>query len=612
MKETITEPFSQVSAEAGKGTEYHVSVQGNDDWEGSASAPFRTISAAASKAMPGDVITVHEGIYRERVNPPRGGESDAKRIVYQAAAGERVEIKGSEIIKIWEAASENIWRATLSNSFFGGFNPYDDLMKADWFYPLDRDHHTGAVYVNGDWLIEAASLEEVMKNTGNCWFAKVDDRNTTIWANFGGFNPNEERVEINARQTVFYPDQPGRNYITVRGFTMRHAATPWAPPTAEQIGLIGTHWSKGWIIEHNEISHSRCTGITLGKYGDEWDNFDPSADAYNKTIERALANGWARDNIGHHIVRNNTVSHCEMAGIAGSLGACFSVVTDNVVHDIHVQRIFSGAEQAGIKFHGAIDTLISNNRIYRSNRGIWLDWMTQGTRISRNLTYDIKEDDLFVEVSHGPFVADNNLFLSATADEVLRNMAQGGAYVHNLFIGTPGRLPQLDRSTPYHHEHSTRVAGIRNIEGGDDRFYNNIFIARQDRTGLSKYDTSVFPVHMDGNVFLNGALPSVHEEAPLQADGFDPGIELIKEDGAVYLQFAYDPAWQSQRRRKLVTSELLGRTQVSQLPYVSADDMPIRIDTDYWGQARDGSNPFPGPFEMSDDGKQRFKVWPNM
>ncbi len=53
------------------------------------------------------------------------------------------------------------------------------------------------------------------------------------------------------RRTVFYPDQPGRNYITVRGFTLRHAATPWAPPTAEQIGLIGTHWSKGWIIENN-------------------------------------------------------------------------------------------------------------------------------------------------------------------------------------------------------------------------------------------------------------------------------------------------------------------------------------------------------------------------
>jgi len=69
---------------------YHVSTTGLDTNPGSKSKPFKTISAAAAIAQPGDVITVHEGIYRERVNPPRGGESDTKRIVYQSAAGERL------------------------------------------------------------------------------------------------------------------------------------------------------------------------------------------------------------------------------------------------------------------------------------------------------------------------------------------------------------------------------------------------------------------------------------------------------------------------------------------------------------------------------------------
>ena len=117
----------------------------------------------------------------------------------------------------------------------------------------------------------------------------MDKENTTIWAQFKGVNPNEQLVEINVRQTVFYPEKTGINYITVRGFTMEDAATPWAPPTAEQIGLIGTHWSKGWIIENNVISHSICSGIALGKYGDEWDNTSANtAEGYVKTIERAL------------------------------------------------------------------------------------------------------------------------------------------------------------------------------------------------------------------------------------------------------------------------------------------------------------------------------------
>jgi hypothetical protein len=74
-------------------------------------------------------------------------------------------------------------------------------------------------------------LENVLKGIGKepTWFAQVDEKNTTIWARFRGVNPNEQMVEINVRRTVFYPDKPGRNYITVRGFTMRHAATPWAP-----------------------------------------------------------------------------------------------------------------------------------------------------------------------------------------------------------------------------------------------------------------------------------------------------------------------------------------------------------------------------------------------
>src|ERR1017187_5795030 len=67
--------------------EFHVSVKGSDEKSGSASKPFKTISAAARVAQPGDVITVHQGTYRERVNPPRGGLSDARRITYQAAKG---------------------------------------------------------------------------------------------------------------------------------------------------------------------------------------------------------------------------------------------------------------------------------------------------------------------------------------------------------------------------------------------------------------------------------------------------------------------------------------------------------------------------------------------
>jgi len=525
MKKNVIIILLAVAISTASGREYHVSVGGNDLHEGTAAKPLRTISGAAGLAGPGDVITVHEGVYRESITPPFGGESNRNRIVYKAASGENVIIKGSEVIKGWVKVQNDTWKATIPNNLFGDFNPYSDLIHGDWFNPKGREHHTGAVYLNGRWLTEAARLDDVLKSIGDTplWFGKVDQTTTTIWAQFKGANPNDVEVEINVRRTVFYPDKPGINYITVRGFTMMHAATPWAPPTAEQIGLIGTHWSKGWIIENNDIRYSTCVGITLGKYGDQWDNTSQnSAQGYVKTIERALQNGWSSGNIGHHIVRNNRIAHCEQAGIVGSLGAVFSTITGNVIHDIHIRQLFSGAEMAGIKIHAAIDTEISHNHIYRTCRGIWLDWMAQGTHVTRNLLHDNKpREDLFVEVNHGPFLVEHNLFLSPT---VLFDMSEGAAYVHNLFAGRVVLRPELRRETPFHKAHSTEVAGLRNIKGGDDRFYNNIFVGHD---GLAPYDKAAQPMQMAGNVFLKGARPSKHEQDRLVQPEFDPGIKLV-------------------------------------------------------------------------------------
>ena len=600
-------PTGDVPSPVAKGgKEYHVSPQGNDANDGSSSRMLRTISAAALQAQSGDVITVHEGVYRERINPPRGGESDQKRIVYQAAKGERVFIKGSEVVTGWQRVQENTWKVVITNSFFGKFNPYSDLIHGDWFSPKGRQHHTGAVYLNGDWLTEAARLEDVMQATGNTplWFGQVDTNTTTIWAQFKGVSPSEQLVEINVRQTVFYPEKPSVNYLTVRGFTLRDAAPPWAPPTAEQIGLIGTHWSKGWIIENNVISHSTCVGVTLGKYGDAWDNKAQSAEGYTATIHRALENGWSRENIGHHVVRNNTISHCEQSGIVGSMGAVFSEVSENTIHDIHVRRLFSGAEMAGIKFHAAIDVQISGNHIYRTCRGIWLVWMAQGTRVTRNLLHDNQDQDLFVEVDHGPFLVDNNIFLSPKA---LLVVSQGGAYVQNLIAGGMDVYPFDARQTPFHQAHSTALAGMHDNPCGDDRFYNNLFVEHGD---LSKYDSARLPVWMEGNVFLQGTKPSTHESAPLLQPNWDPAIKLVEKHDGFYLDISLDKGWNVEQNHKLVTTELLGKAVIPNLPYEHPDGTPLRIDTDYFGKKRNEGNPFPGPFELPEGGKQTLKVWP--
>ena len=88
------------------------------------------------------------------------------------------------------------------------------------------------------------------------WYVEQDEEKneTVFYVNFQGKNPNEETVEINVRENCFYPSKEGIGYITLSGFVVKQAATQWAPPTAYQEGMVGPHWSKGWISPTNGTS----------------------------------------------------------------------------------------------------------------------------------------------------------------------------------------------------------------------------------------------------------------------------------------------------------------------------------------------------------------------
>jgi len=589
-----------VIAVSSQAADYHIAKNGNDTNKGSAKKPLLTIQAAAELAQPGDMVTVHEGIYRERVNPPRGGTSEQQRITYQAAPDEEVVITGSELVGGWEKVQNDTWTVQLPNSFFGDFNPYSDVLEGHWFRAQGRVHHTGSVYLNGVWRGEAASLEEVLKPAADdpLWFGEVTNGTTTIWAQFPGANPNAETVEINARQTVLFPEQTGLNYITVRGFILRHAATPWSAPTQQQKGLIGPHWSKGWIIEDNEISHSITVGVQLGTtdLGDYAGNVDGYRGILTDASESEV---WSREKVGSHIVRRNRISHCEAAGINGSMGAAFSLLENNYISDIHVRRTFGGLEQGGIKLHGSIDTVIRGNTVCHTRgecRAIWVDWLAQGTVIEGNVGFDNSNTDLYVEVSHGPTLVANNIFLSRRS---VVSTSRGTAFVNNYFGGA-ALIAKTTRQTPYAEPHSTRLIGIHINNPGDDRYINNIFAGSGPAFnpgwgGMDQGQLDQVPFDMEGNLYLNGAVPPVFDKNPVVLADVKPPFHLVNSDSLV--EWSVDPAWRSTSVRPVVTAERLGKTSVGNLPYERPDGSPARVDRDLIGSERDPANSTPGPIE---------------
>ena len=656
---------------------YYVAQNNFAGGDGSREHPFKTISEAAQVAMPGDEVIVSPGIYRESIDPPRGGE-EGEPIIYRSSSLLGAVISGAERIKNWKKESDNVWSCEVPNSVFPGRNPYTNYVKGDWYDPSFKAH-LGDVYLNGRSMYEVFSYKEVEKpvmqkaswNPGDTlfvWYCEQskDGLYTIFKANFRGYDPNVENVEISVRSSCFFPQKEGISYITLSGFKICQAATNWAPPTAMQEGMVGPHWSKGWIIEDCEISESKCAGISLGKYrqpgnDNKWTTtfVKDGTQTQRDAACQAVNEGWDKETVGSHMIRRCNIHDCGQAGIVGNLGAVFSTIEDNHIHHINCKKNLAGAEIGGIKLHAAIDTLIRRNRIDHCTRGMWLDWQAQGTRVTQNLFHDNVPpvgaqinsnlglgEDIFVEVSHGPTLIDNNLLLS---DIACRLSTQGIALVHNFIAGSfsyvgkgtdnGGRIFSTDRYTPYHVPHSTMIAGFMSILHGDARFCNNVFVQKPVREDLMMYvegkkagfgkilDLSCgtvaysgypsveqyfaefktrpavrdayydhLPVYFEGNYYFNGALPSQGEK-DAYTDTKHQVMFKVSDEGNECVFTTNLFAFLPRGEKRLLTSNELGIAFEPEQRFENPDGSTIVFDTDILGNHR-SVRPTAGPFEI--------------
>jgi hypothetical protein len=552
-----------------RATEIHVRQTGSDSASGSATQPYLTINKAASVAQPGDTVIVHGGTYREWVMPIRGGTSESSRIIYRAAPGEKVLIKGSERVSTWTPEGEGLWKVEVSNSLFGDYNPYDLTLSGGWLN-YGQWHHRGDVYLNGEAFYEKPTAQEVMRKEGT-WVCQVNGNVTTIRANFGKANPNTELTEINVRESIFMPEVTGLKYITVDGFHFMHAAANWAPPNlALQMGAIGTRMGKYWIIENCAITNARCVGIILGHA--------PGVD-YSDI-----------DAFGEHIVRNNVIRRCGQAGIAGQKGATRSLISGNLIEETNYRREFGGWETAAIKFHNTVDTVISGNLIrgvYHEKEGafgIWMDFGNQGTRITRNIIYHTEAATVFLEMDHGPTLVDNNVLIG----QPVRSNSEGTVFAHNLFVDCSyDYSPDNGRRSEYYTPHTTKVVGRKTGTAQDDKWYNNIFV----RQGLDRVKTAP-GYSSDYNVFLEGAHKSPFGDDHSVVAPYVTGLSTREDSHGATITFSMsDAALQ-------VKSPRLNATLVGIFPTVgqTIEDRhgePIGVNRDING--KESARPIPGP-----------------
>jgi hypothetical protein len=358
-------------------------------------------------------------------------------------------------------------------------------------------------------------------------------------------------------------------------------------------------------------------------------------------ILNAKKEGWSKENVGSHIVRNNTIFSCEQTGICGNMGAIFSQIYGNHIFDIYTKHQWGGFEMGGIKLHAPIDVLIKDNCIHNSFKGIWIDWQAQGIRITGNLLFDNSWMDLHLEVSHGPHIIDNNCFLS---DLNLWNISTGNAFVNNIFAGQICKGGWSERFTPYHYPHSTKIAGMMTTMEGDDRYLNNIFIKtiappydifekanrpkRKEGTmgfGLGMYGDhpSVLtetdfpisemskvklPVVAENNIYLNGAIPHKSGVNELDFKNADTEIRIEEKEDGFYLVLDTKGDFRNVKG-KAINSFDFGEAMVPGVPFENPDGTPVLFDRDYFNATRAEVNSA-GPFSNLSMKNNVVRLWP--
>jgi hypothetical protein len=122
------------------------------------------------------------------------------------------------------------------------------------------------------------------------------------------------------------------------------------------------------------------------------------------------------------------------------------------------------------------------------------------------------------------------------------------------------------------------------------------------------YDNRGFPLQTGGNVYYRGARPYNKEAKFVARAEFDPKVKLAAEGDHLYLHLSVDEAVQKSDAL-LVTTAVLGKAKIPNLPYERPDGTPIRVDTDYFGKSRSEGSPTPGPFQNPGTGPLVLKVW---
>ena len=474
------------------------SVHASDTSKGLENNPLKSISKAAQIAMPGDVVLVNNGIYREWVQPLNSGTREAP-IVYKAKNRHQVVIRGSKVYEGRWGRQEggNCYATDYDDAFFEGYHPFEINRQAKFpdFVDSVTRYSLAQVFVDGQLYHQVLDVE-TLNASPQSWFKPQGEKRLCIHMPQAE-EPESSEIEISVRPRIFAPLKRGLGYIEVKGFVMEHCANQyprhfWEEIETAQAGALGCGAGHHWVITDNIVRYANTIGIDCGSESSRALHGCPTP-----PLER----------VGYHTIKNNVVEHNGCTGIAG-WGHMGTEVSGNTIRQNNRLGILSW-ETAGIKFHDFRDGVIEDNLIEGNDAwGIWLDNVYKGSAIRSNLMINNLWGGIFFEMGSGPCYVTNNVIANSISGHEALHRGGHGIYghdaagvkvYHNLFycnsgFGVTARVV-VDRPGGDYNP----------CEASDWDIRNNLFMG--NRLGHIEFTVPMERArnnHSDHNLFMNG------------------------------------------------------------------------------------------------------------
>ncbi len=522
-----------ISACSGGNDIYVSAKDGPLSGKGTKGDPYKTISQALSSATNGDIIHVHEGIYREKLNITTSGISiEAEKNVF---------LTGTDWVKAFENAGNGLYKAYVPKKVTQLF--VDGIPQVRAKYPnqsVDPDlfnFTTINVTVLGDTLIsdEIPAIDGLFEGA-SVWMI--------VWKRWvgGTAKVKEHKGNMLILSDISLPYRgEGIAFVSdVKNCLDNDGEWYWANDTlyfinktADISGLKIEAKTRETLIELNGVKDVKINGLngyagniifnnTKGcrisngnfKWLNDYDFID-AEDVYYRDHKASLSMyGLGIAMFGS----KDTISCCDVSWAAGDCVSLYG--TDNVIIDCAIHDgNYRGTDCAPVAL-GSYGNKILYCEVYNGGRDVVSAPSAQAFKVMHN------------EIHHSGLIAwDVGLLYTYSTDgkdaEIAYNVVHD-AHSDNpdILWGASGiYLDNNSRNFLVHHNVSYDIKGVGiqvNDPGRNIRLYNN----------------TVFNTHHDINPYNNGHFPGIKgANCKFYNNYFDRPVkktEWIKEKNSIY------------------------------------------------------------------------------